>query len=495
MNAIKQLMSSRPWASPKVILLVVCLAQFMVILDVSIVNVALPSMRNALHFSPTGLQWVVNAYTLTFAGFLMLGGRAADLLGRRRVFLAGTALFALTSLACAVASSRGLLIAARGLQGIGGAVISPASLSIITSSIPEGPERNRGLGVWAAMGGLGAASGALLGGLLTEVFGWPAIFLINVPLGAAVVMIGARVLVEGRREDIDRHFDVAGALLVTLGLVGVTFGIVRSEAFGWGSAQVLVPIAAGAALLALFVLVEGRFARVPLVPISIFRLRALRAANLIVVLMYAALFSMWFFLTLYMQQVLHYDALEAGVAFVPLTLGVVAGSTLAPRAIARSSVRVVLTGGMLSASTGLVLLTGVRPGGAYLLEVLPGGLFATVGMGTALVAATIAAVQGVPAAQSGLASGLLNTSRLMGGALGLAVLGTLADSYTRHQLHRAVPALAALSDGYQLAFGIGAMFCLVGAAAAVALLRSPRETLDAAIDAAEDAEPVDVLAV
>ena len=495
MNAIKQLMSSRPWASPKVILLVVCLAQFMVILDVSIVNVALPSMRNELHFSPTGLQWVVNAYTLTFAGFLMLGGRAADLLGRRRVFLAGTALFALTSLACAVASSRGLLIAARGLQGIGGAVISPASLSIITSSIPEGPERNRGLGVWAAMGGLGAASGALLGGLLTEVFGWPAIFLINVPLGAAVVMIGARVLVEGRREDIDRHFDVAGALLVTLGLVGVTFGIVRSEAFGWGSAQVLVPIAAGAALLALFVLVEGRFARVPLVPISIFRLRALRAANLIVVLMYAALFSMWFFLTLYMQQVLHYDALEAGVAFVPLTLGVVAGSTLAPRAIARSSVRVVLTGGMLSASTGLVLLTGVRPGGAYLLEVLPGGLFATVGMGTALVAATIAAVQGVPAAQSGLASGLLNTSRLMGGALGLAVLGTLADSYTRHQLHRAVPALAALSDGYQLAFGIGATFCLVGAAAAVALLRSPRETLDAAIDAAEDAESVDVLAV
>ena len=495
MNAIKQLMSSRPWASPKVILLVVCLAQFMVILDVSIVNVALPSMRNELHFSPTGLQWVVNAYTLTFAGFLMLGGRAADLLGRRRVFLAGTALFALTSLACAVASSRGLLIAARGLQGIGGAVISPASLSIITSSIPEGPERNRGLGVWAAMGGLGAASGALLGGLLTEVFGWPAIFLINVPLGAAVVMIGARVLVEGRREDIDRHFDVAGALLVTLGLVGVTFGIVRSEAFGWGSAQVLVPIAAGAALLALFVLVEGRFARVPLVPISIFRLRALRAANLIVVLMYAALFSMWFFLTLYMQQVLHYDALEAGVAFVPLTLGVVAGSTLAPRAIARSSVRVVLTGGMLSASTGLVLLTGVRPGGGYLLEVLPGGLFATVGMGTALVAATIAAVQGVPAAQSGLASGLLNTSRLMGGALGLAVLGTLADSYTRHQLHRAVPALAALSDGYQLAFGIGATFCLVGAAAAVALLRSPRETLDAAIDAAEDAESVDVLAV
>jgi len=467
---------------------IVCLAQFMVILDVSIVNVALPSMRNGLHFSQTGLQWVVNAYTLTFAGFLMLGGRAADLLGRRRVFLAGTALFALTSLACALASSRGLLIAARGLQGIGGAVISPASLSIITSSLPEGAERNRGLGVWAAMGGLGAASGALLGGTLTQLFGWPAIFLINVPLGALVVTLGARFLTEGRREDIDRHFDVSGALLVTLGLVGVTFGIVRTEAFGWGSAQVLAPIAAGAVLLALFVLVEARFARVPLVPISIFRLRALRAANLIVVLMYAALFSMWFFLTLYLQQVLHYDAIEAGLAFVPMTLGVVAGSTLAPRMIARSSVRGVLTGGMLSASAGLVLLTGVRPGGAYLLEVLPGGLLATVGMGLSLVSATIAAVQGVPAGQSGLASGLLNTSRLVGGALGLAVLGTLADSYTAQQVRAAVPAPSALSDGYQLAFSVGATFCLVGAVAALILLRVRRATVEPESVQAEQVE-------
>ena len=468
-------------------LLITCLAQFMVILDVSIVNVALPSMRSGLHFSTTGLQWVVNAYTLTFAGFLMLGGRAADLLGRRRVFLTGTALFALTSLACAVASSRGLLIGARALQGIGGAVIAPASLSIITSSLPEGAARNRGLGVWAAMGGLGAASGALLGGLLTQIFGWPAIFLINVPLGAAVVILGARILSEGRREDIDRHFDLAGALLVTLGLVGVTFGIVRTEAFGWGSAQVLGPIAAGAVLLALFVLVEARFARVPLVPISIFRLPTLRAANLIVVLMYAALFSMWFFLTLYLQQVLHYDAIEAGFAFLPMTLAVATGSTLAPRMIARSSVRIVLTGGMLCASTGLVLLTGVRPGGAYLLEVLPGGLLCTLGMGLSLVAATIAAVQGVPAAQSGVASGLLNTSRLVGGALGLAVLGTLADSYTAQQVRAAVSAPLALTDGYQLAFIVGSVFCLLGATAAVVLLR-PRAVT------AEHAEAVEVLA-
>ena len=497
MNAINHIRFPRPRSvsHATVLLLVVCLAQFMVILDVSIVNVALPSMRNSLHFSQTGLQWVVNAYTLTFAGFLMLGGRAADLLGRRRVFLAGTALFALTSLACALASSRGLLIAARGLQGIGGAVISPASLSIITSSLPEGAKRNRGLGVWAAMGGLGAASGALLGGALTQAFGWPAIFLINVPLGAAVVVLGARFLVEGRREDMHRHFDVAGALLVTLGLVGVTFGIVRTEAFGWGSAQVLGPIAVGAVLLALFVLVEARFALVPLVPISIFRLRALRAANMIVVLMYAALFSMWFFLTLYMQQVLHFDALDAGFAFLPMTLGVAAGSTLAPKLIARSSVRVVLTGGMLSASTGMVLLTGVRPGGAYLLEVLPGGMFATIGMGLSLVAATIAAVQGVPSSQSGLASGLLNTSRLVGGALGLAILGTLADSYTAHQLRAAVPPLSALSDGYQLAFELGAAFCIVGAVAAVTLLRPRRATPDEAVVApSEDAEPAELLA-
>ena len=449
----------------------------MVILDVAIVNVALPSMRAGLHFSPTGLQWVVNAYTLTFAGFLMLGGRAADLLGRRRVFLAGTALFALTSLVCAVASSRGLLIGARALQGMAGAIVSPASLSIITSSLPEGPARNRGLGAWAAMGGLGASSGALFGGVLTQAFGWPAIFLINVPLGAAVVVLGARVLVESRREDLDRHFDLSGALLVTAGLVGVTFGIVHTEAVGWGSPQVLLPIAAGVALLALFLLVEGRFARVPLVPLSIFRLPTLRAANLIIVLMYAALFSMWFFLTLYLQQVLRYDALEAGVAFVPMTLAVATGSTLAPRLIARSSVRVVLTGGMLFAATGLVLLTDVRPGSAYWLDVLPGGLLATLGMGLSLVSGTIGAVHGVPSRQSGLASGLLNTSRLMGGALGLAILGTLADSYTAGQIHAAVPAARALTDGFQLAFGIGAAFCLAGAAAAAGLLRPRRRAV------------------
>ena len=274
--------------STNALLLVVCLAQFMVILDMAIVNVALPSMRSGLHFSTTGLQWVVNAYTLTFAGFLMLGGRSADLLGRRRVFLVGTALFALSSLACALADSRGLLIAARGLQGLSGAVLSPATLSIITSSLPEGPERNRGLAAWGAVGGLGASSGALLGGVLTQAFGWPAIFAVNVPLGVIVVALGLRVIPATRRAEGTRHFDVTGAALVTASLVSLTFGIVRTDTLGWGAPGVLVPLAAGLALLAAFLLVEARVAEQPLVPLSIFRIGHLRAANSVVLLLYAA---------------------------------------------------------------------------------------------------------------------------------------------------------------------------------------------------------------
>jgi EmrB/QacA subfamily drug resistance transporter len=307
----------------------------MVILDVSIVNVALPSIRGGLHFGTTGLQWVVNAYTITFGGFLLLGGRLADLLGRRRVFFAGTALFSFGSLLCAFASSRGLLIGARGLQGLGGAVLSPASLSIITTSFAEGRERNRALGVWGAMAGLGGASGALLGGLLTQGFGWPAIFLINVPIGAAVIFAGRRIVPESRREDIHRHFDVAGAVLVTTGLVVAVYGIVRSESLGWGATGVLGPLAIATALLALFALVEGRFAPAPLLPLSVMRMPRLRAANIVIALLYSGVFSMWFFLTLYMQQVLGYSALRAGLAFMPMTLSVATAAAFAPRLVAR----------------------------------------------------------------------------------------------------------------------------------------------------------------
>jgi EmrB/QacA subfamily drug resistance transporter len=459
-------------ASTNALLFVVCLAQFMVILDIAVVNIALPSMRTSLHFSTTGLQWVVNAYTLTFAGFLMLGGRCADLLGRRRVFVAGTALFALSSLGCAVASSKGALVSVRALQGVGGAIVSPATLSIITSSLPEGRERNRGVGLWGAVGGLGASSGALLGGLLTQAFGWPAIFAINVPVGALVIALALRTIPADARTEGPRHFDVTGAVLVTAALVSVTYGIVRTDVLGWGSPGVLGPIGAGLVLLGAFAYVEGRVSPAPLIPLSIFRRSQLRAANSIVVLMYFALFSMFFFVTLYLQQVLGDDALQAGLSFLPMTLAVFTASSFAPRLVARFGIRPVITAGMLLATIGLLLLTDVRPDGSYFALVLPGGILSGLGMGLALVSSTIAATQGVPGAQSGLASGLLNTSRLFGGALGLAVLSTVAASAS-HVSAGVGPALA-LTNGFTIAFTTGAAITLAGAAIAFAFLRTPR---------------------
>ncbi len=458
-------------ASTNALLFVVCLAQFMVILDVAVVNVALPAMRHGLHFSTTGLQWVVNAYTLTFAGFLMLGGRSADLLGRRRVFLAGAALFALSSLVCAVADSRSVLIGARALQGFGGAVVSPATLSIITSRLPEGRERNRGLAAWGAVGGLGASSGALLGGLLTQTFGWPAIFAVNVPVGALVVALALRTIPGDEVDDGPRHFDLTGALLVTTGLVALTYGIVRTGALGWGASGVLGPLAAAVVLLAAFLYVEGRRAQAPLVPLSIFRLGQLRTANLIVVLLYFALFSMFFFITLYLQQVLGDDALQAGVSFLPMTLSVFTGSTLAARVVARFGLRVAIAGGMMLATAGLALFTGVHPGGDYFTAVLPGGILSGLGMGMTLVSSTIAATQGVAPAESGLASGLLNMARLFGGALGLAVLSTVAAGAS-HAGGGTSP-LQALTNGFGLAFTVGAVVTAVGALLAV-LFIAPR---------------------
>jgi len=477
------------------LLFVVCLAQFMVILDVSVVNVALPAMRNALHFSTTGLQWVVNAYTITFAGFMMLGARTADLLGRRRVFVVGVALFTLSSLACALAQSRGMLIGVRALQGFAVGIVSPATLSIITSSIPEGPQRNRGLGLWGAIGGLGASSGALLGGILIQGLGWPAIFAINVPLGLLAVALAPRVIPADPPVAEQRHFDVAGAVLVTGGLVALTYGIVQTDVLGWGSARVDIPIGLAVLLLGAFVYVEGRVSEWPLVPLSIFRRGQLRTANLVVILMYAALFSMFFFITLYLQQVLHEDALQAGLSFLPMTLSVFTGSSLAPRLVARIGLRQVVVLGMLSATAGLLLFTGVHPGGSYFALVLPGGVLSGLGMGLTLVSSTIGATQGVPANESGLASGLLNMSRLFGGALGLAVLSTLAAS----QEHASASAgnLQALTDGFGLAFRVGAGFTVVAALLAVVGLRPGRRL--AAVSAPEPdprptAEPDELLA-
>ena len=447
----------------------------MIILDVSIVNVALPSIRDGLHFSTTGLQWVVNAYTLTFAGLLMLGGRAADLLGRRRVFLAGTAMFSLSSLICALASSRGLLITARGVQGVAGAITSPATLSIITSTLPEGRERNRGLALWGAMGALGASSGALLGGILTQGFGWQAIFAVNIPLGAIVVALGLLAIpsiapVEGH----PRHFDALGAALVTAGLISLTFGIVRTDTLGWGSPGVLAPLAAGVALLTAFFYVEARVAQAPLVPLQIFRIRQLRAANLIVVLMYAANFPAWFFITLYLQQVLHYSAIEAGLAFLPMTLSIFTGSTLAPRVVARFGARPVIVTAMTVMAAGMVALSGIAPGQSYVGPVLIGAVLTALGMGFSLVPSTIVAMQGVAGRQSGVASGLLNTSRLMGGALGLAILSTIASGHTRGVTGTATA--GALTSGFDLAFTVAIGFALIGALVAAVALRPASES-------------------
>lgn len=455
------------------LLVLVCAAQLMVILDVSIVNVALPSIHHGLRFSTTGLQWVVNAYTLTFAGFLMLGGRASDLLGRRRMFLAGTLLFVLSSLACALADSRSLLIGARALQGIGGAVISPASLAIIATSFKEGRERSRALGVWAAMGGVGGSLGVLAGGILTQAFSWPAIFLVNVPIGAAVIVLTPRLVPEGRTQAAERHFDVAGALTITAGLTVLVYAIVRTDTLGWGAPGVLVPLTIGVALLGAFAFVEGKVARAPLMPLRVFAMARLRAANLIVFLLYAAVFAIWFFLSLYLQEVLRYDPLQTGLRFLPMTLAIVATSSLAPRLVARVGERRMLTLGMLCAALGLLLLTGVRSGGSYTADVLPGGVLAAMGLGLSLVPATIAAVSGVPSRESGLASGMLNTSRLIGGALGLAVLSTIAASRTRADLLVGASGTSALSGGFRLAFAVAAGFSVLGALAAVLLLRRP----------------------
>jgi EmrB/QacA subfamily drug resistance transporter len=461
------------------LLLVVCLGQFMVILDVSIVNVALPSIKDALGFSTNGLQWVLNAYTLTFAGFLLLGGRAADLFGRRRMFFAGTLLFSAASLLCAIAPSAGALVAARSVQGIGGAILSPATLAIITTSFDEGAPRNRALGAWGAVGAIGATSGVLLGGILTEAFSWPAIFVINVPIGVAIVLFSSRLVPEGRSEVENRHFDLPGAVLVTLGMTALTYGIVTTDRLGWGAIGVLGPVAAGAALLVAFALYENYLDRMPskvaLMPLGIFKLRNLRAANFVIFMLYAAIFGFWFFQSLYMQGTLGYSALKTGLAFVPMTLAVGTGATLAPRLAKMVGARWVLAAGMLSATVGEFLLTSVHPGGTYLANVLPGGILGAFGLGLALVPATIVAVQGVDRAVSGLASGVLNTSRFVGAALGLAVLSTIAANHTHSEIDSGTAAAKALTDGFQLQFGIGAIFCLVGAVAAVVLLRPQRE--------------------
>src|SRR3954447_2838420 len=442
----------------------------MVILDVSIVNVALPSIRGDLDFSATGLQWVVNAYTLAFAGFLLLGGRAADLIGRREVFVAGLLLFGFASLLGGVAQSSGMLIAARAAQGLGGAVVAPATLSILATTFTEGAERNRALGLWGAMGGAGGATGALLGGILTQTLSWRWILLINVPIGIVAAIAALQVVPRGKRDaGAARSFDLVGALTVTAGLVVLTYGIVQTDVHGWGSARTLVTIGLGLALLATFAFIEGRLARAPLMPLRIFRSRPVTGANVVVFCMGAAAFAMWYFLSLYLQQVLGFDPIEAGLAFLPMTGVIIASSQVASRLTGRLGPGIVLTGGMVMLAVGMIGLSFVSAGGSFLADVLVPSLFAAAGIGFSFVPVTIAANMGVQGSEAGLASGLVNTFRQVGGSLGLALLATIATQRTA-DVAGTVAGDVALTDGFRRAFLVGGGFAVVGAVLSLTLL-------------------------
>jgi EmrB/QacA subfamily drug resistance transporter len=446
------------------LLAVCCTAQFMVILDVAIVNVALRSIRSSLGFSVLDLQWIVSAYTIAFAGFLMLGGRASDLFGQRRTFITGLLLFAGASLAGGLAGSQGMLIGARAAQGLGGAIMAPASLAIITSSFPAGPERIRAVALWGAMNGAGGATGTLLGGVITEAFGWRWILLINLPIGIAAALVARVAVPERRREGARVSFDLAGALTVSAGLLALVYGIVSAGSRGWGSANALGPIAGGLALLALFAVLEGRVAKSPLVPLRAFSNRVLRTSNLIVVLFSAALFPMWYLTTLYMQEVLHFPPLGAGVAFLPMALTIMACATRAGALVARFGAGRVLAAGLALMALGMALFARVSVNGSYVGDVMVPGLLVATGIGFSVVPSTIAATASAGAHDAGLASGLVNTSRQVGGALGLAILTSLAALYAKHLQDADFRApILALTDGFRLAYLIGAAFAAAGA--------------------------------
>jgi EmrB/QacA subfamily drug resistance transporter len=462
-TAVKQALHLR-W-----ILILCCLAQFMVILDVSVVNVALPSIRRDLGFSAVDLQWIVNAYTLTFAGFLLLGGRAADLLGHRRVFVGGLALFAFASLAGALSGDQLTLELARGAQGLGGAVVAPVTLSILTTTFPEGPERRRAMGAWGAIGGAGGAAGVLLGGILTDVFGWQSILLINVPIGLGIAWGALRFIPRGEPTPrAEHHYDALGAVVVTAGLIILTFAIVRTDVHGWSSASTLLTGGLGLALLAGFLVIEGRLAPRPLVPLHIFESRTLSVANIVVFFLGAAVFAMWYFVSLYLQQVLGLSPIRAGLAFLPMTFAIIIASTQVGRITQRFGARAVLTFGMALIAVGMVLFADVRPNGSYAIDVLGPGVLTALGLGMSFVPVTVVAMMGVEHAQAGLASGLVNTSRQFGGSLGLAVLATVA-SQTASGHGR-----SALTSGFHHAFLLGAAFAAVGAVAAAVGLGKAR---------------------
>ncbi len=449
-----------------------CLAQFMVVLDVSVVNVALPSMRDALGFDADGLQWVVNAYTLAFAGFLLLGGRAADVFGRRRIFLAGLTLFGVASLIGGLANSPGLLLAARAVQGLGGAVLSPASLTILTTTFAEGAARSRALGTWAAIGGLGGATGGLAGGVLVHTLSWRWIFLVNVPVVVATVALAVAVVHE-TRATLRPALDVTGAVLVTAGLVALVHGVVSSESASWTSPFTWGSFVLAAALLAAFVVVQQRV-RAPLVPLEVFRIRSVSTANIVMFGVASAMFSMWYFVSLHMQSVLGFDALAAGLAFLPQSLSIVAGSQLSSRLLPRTGARPLLVGGATLTAAGFAWFATLSPSDGWVGGVLGPGIAVSIGMGLTFTPLASLATSGVDASRAGLVSGLLTTSRQTGGAIGLSVLATLATAHTATLIQEGVATPAALTAGTTRAFTVAAIVVGVSALVALTLPGRPR---------------------
>jgi EmrB/QacA subfamily drug resistance transporter len=450
-------------------LALLCAVQFMVVLDIAIVNVALPSIQTDLGFSQENLQWVISAYALFFGGFLLLGGRAADLLGRRRVFLGGLVLFTTASLLAGLAWSEASLIGARALQGLGAAVITPAALSILMTTFPEGKERNAALGAWGAIGAFGAVAGVLLGGILTDLLSWEWIFFINVPVGLTALALTPFLLGESR--DVRaRSFDFPGAVLVTGGLVALVYAITQASSYGWGSWETISIFVASAALLTGFVAWESRAAE-PLMPLSIFRLRTLTGANTAGFILGTAVFSMFLMLTLYMQQVLGYSAMKTGVAYLAVAGTAIIWSAVASILVNRVGVKPVLIAGMTLLAAGLAFFTQVSVGGSYVGDLLPGFLLIAIGLGFSFVPISIAALAGIRAHEAGLASGLINTTQQIGGALGVAVLSTVAVSRSNDALAAGSERASALTDGFEAAFIVGAAVAFVGILVALFVVR------------------------
>jgi EmrB/QacA subfamily drug resistance transporter len=450
----------------KLTLALLCGVQFLDVLDASIVNVALPSIQHSLSFSQQNLQWVLSGYVLTFGGFLLLGGRAADLLGRRRVLIAGVILFASSSLAGGVATNEATLITARLVQGIGAALMAPAALSLVTTSFKEGVDRHKALGVWGAMGGLGAAAGVFFGGVLAEGPGWRWVFYVNIPF-CVLILVGIFRLLDGERPaGARRRFDARGAVLVTGGMLLLVYALIKAPDVGWSSGRTIGSLVGAAALLAVFLVNEQR-SRDPLMPLSIFRVKGLAAADATQMIAYAGFLSMFFFLTLYMQNVLHWSPIQAGAAYLPVTVFLGLAATISPMLFARVGTRPVIVAGALLAAGGIYYLSRVPVHGSYLTDLLPGLAVMALGLGAIIVGATVAANAGVPANQAGLAAGLLNTSAQLGTALGLAIFSALATARSNHLFaaHAARP--DALTSGYARALLASSIF--LAAAALIAL--------------------------